>query len=111
MGTRPPTLHRVILVLCNYDEKGQGVAYRERNCTHWFPSVESYQHWIQMLSLPRSDKFYAYPLRNLSDQLAHLKIFKKDGFTGVVYDPQAPGADMTPIDDLISTIEDELRRV
>src|SRR5438477_637136 len=100
MGARPPTVHKLVLVLCHYDDRGQGKVYRERDCSYWFPSVESHTHWIKVLQL--SGKFYTYVLRRLSDQLAHLKIFKKDGFTGVVYDPQHPGAEMIPIDDLIS---------
>jgi hypothetical protein len=104
----PPTVHKVVLVLCRYDEKGQGVLYRERDCAYWFASLDSYARWIK--PLPQSEKFYKYVLRRLSTQLEHLKLYKKDGFVGVVYDPQHPGAEMTPIDELMSAIASELAR-
>ena len=95
-------------MLCHYDEKGQGQVYRRQNCACWFPSVERYTQWIQRLALP--GKFYAFPLRNLADQLAYLKIFRNDGLSGVLYDPQESDADGIPLDDLAATLEEELRR-
>ena len=91
----------VVLVLCRYDERGEGRVYREGDRALLFDSVAAWKSWAKDRPLP--EKFYAYPLRNLSAQLAHLKLFKKDGITGVSY----PDAGTVPIDDLIARIQKE----
>jgi hypothetical protein len=89
----------VVLVLCRYDERGQGQVYREADCVFWFSSVAAWRAWVKDRPLP--EKFYAYPLRNLSAQLDHLKTFKKDGITAILY----PDGRTLPIDDLIGLIQ------
>lgn len=88
----------VVLVLCRYDERGQGKVYREGDGAFWFASVAAWNAWVK--DRPPAEKFYAYPLRNLTAQLDQLKIFKKDGIAAVLY----PDGGTIPIDELISTI-------
>lgn len=108
MPTVPPALHIVALVLCRYSEQGQGTTYRERDCTYWFSSLERCNAWIQ--SDPFHGNFYAYPLRGLSAQLAHLKLFQKSGFVGVVCDAPPGGSGSIPIDELVSAIAARLEK-
>jgi len=89
----------LVLVLCRYDERGQGGVYREGDCAFWFASLAAWKAWVKDRPLP--DKFYAYVLRNLSAQLDHLKHFKKDGIAAVRY----PDGRTLPIDELIGMIE------
>jgi hypothetical protein len=95
------SLSRVVHVLCRYDERGQGQVHREGNCAFWFESVSAWKSWVK--DRPQPEKFYAYPLRNLSAQRDHLKHFKKDGITAVRY----PDGRTVPIDDLIGRIQAE----
>jgi hypothetical protein len=99
---RPTTVHQLMLVLCKYDEKGQGQVYRERDCSYWFASVDGYKTWIAPLQEP--GKFYVFPLRGLAPQRERLKSLKKEGFVGVVYDPQQAGEEEVPLDDLASVL-------
>lgn len=96
------TIHKVMLVLCKYDEKGQGQIYRERDCAYWFASVDSYKNWLKVVQLPGN--FYAFPLRGLLSQMERLKSLRKEGFVGVFYDPKKAGEAMIPIDDLASAL-------
>jgi len=93
----------LVLVLCRYDERGQGGVYREGGCAFWFDSLAAWKAWVKDRPMP--EKFYAYVLRNPSAQLEHLKIFKKDGITAVV----TPDAGQVAIDDLIARIATEGR--
>lgn len=91
----------LVLVLCRYDERGQGRVYREGDCAFWFASKETWTAWVKERPLP--EKFYVYPLRNLSAQLDHLKLFKKDGIIAVVH----PDAGRVAIDTLIARVAAE----
>jgi len=104
----PRALHRLVLVLCRYDERGQGQIYREQGSVCLFRSVEAWTAWVKERAL--SGKFYAYPLRNPTAQLDHLRLFQKDGIAGVLYDPPSPDSAPVPIDELISRMEAEAQR-
>lgn len=93
----PP--HPLVLVLCRYDERGHGKVYREGDCAFWFSSAAAWAEWVKGRPLP--EKFYVYPLRNLSAQLNHLRLFQKDGITSIRY----PDGRTIAIGELISAVQ------